>query len=99
MGIYKLIKPDMPNGLESISCMIAKQFYENCQQYLVGCTDRKSVESLYNTTIHSWISYDLSKRQKKRSFNQVLYALANDGKVCKVIKNPESGLHDIVWKN
>ena len=99
MRYSKLVKSDMHNGLESVSCLIAKNFYESCSEFLSGCTDRDSVERLYNSTFNSWIRPEINKKKYFRNFNQVLYALVNDGEVCKVIKNPENGKHDILWRN
>jgi hypothetical protein len=99
MRYSTLVKSDMHNGLESVSCLIAKNFYENCREHLIGCTDRDSVERLYNSTFKYWIKPEIKKKQYFRNFNQVLYALVNDGAVCKVIRNPCNGKHDIIWKN
>ena len=78
-----MVDPDMENGLESVSCKLAKTFYERYGASLHGITKRGALSQFYIDTYETWCPTDLNGQP--RHFKQVLYALVNDGKVVRVV--------------
>lgn len=88
----KVVDPDMENGLESVSCELAKVFYEEHSVELHRMKDRDEIRRFYVNTVGKWASS--SDGPGARHFNQVLYSLCRDGRVCRVANEGKS----ILWK-
>ena len=77
------VAADMDNGLETVSCRLAKTFYERYGASLHGITKRGQLSQFYIDTYDSWCPADLVGQP--RHFKQVLFALANDSKQVRVV--------------
>ena len=88
----EMVDPDMENGLESVSCELAKKFYEHHSKDLHKMKDRDEIRRLYVSTVGKWASS--RDGPGSRHFNQVLYALCRDGNVCRVTNEGKN----ILWK-
>lgn len=77
------VAADMDNGLETVSCRLAKTFYERYGASLHGITKRGQLSQFYIDTYESWCPDDLVGQP--RHFKQVLFALANDTKMVRVV--------------
>ena len=77
------VPSDMENGLESVSCQLASEFYNRYGTSLHGITKRGGLSQLYIDTYDSWCPAKL--KGQPRHFKQVLYALANDTKKVRVV--------------
>lgn len=78
-----MVESDMDNGLETVSCQLARKFYERYGASLHGITKRGALSQFYIDTYESWCPEDLAGQP--RHFKQVLYALANDTKMVRVV--------------
>ena len=78
-----MVESDMDNGLETVSCQLASKFYERYGASLHGITKRGALSQFYIDTYESWCPEDLSGQP--RHFKQVIYALANDTKMVRVV--------------
>ena len=78
-----MVESDMDNGLETVSCRLAKVFYERYGASLHGITKRGQLSQFYIDTYENWCPDDLVGQP--RHFKQVLYALANDTKMVRVV--------------
>jgi hypothetical protein len=78
-----MVESDMDNGLETVSCQLASKFYERYGASLHGITKRGALSQFYIDTYDSWCPEDLAGQP--RHFKQVLYALANDTKMVRVV--------------
>ena len=78
-----MVESDMDNGLETVSCQLASKFYERYGASLHGITKRGALSQFYIDTYESWCPDDLAGQP--RHFKQVLYALANDTKMVRVV--------------
>lgn len=88
---YQMVKPDLSNGVESISLEIAKDFYEKNIMFIHKMDTRQSLSCLFKAT---------SQRSTERNFNQILYAMAYGLNVIRVHKDPNTGKADIIhWTN
>ena len=88
----KMVEPDMDNGLESVSCELAKVFYQNHSRELHRMKDRNQIRRFYVDTVGKWASS--REGPGARHFNQVLYALCRDGRVCRLANEGKT----ILWK-
>lgn len=77
------VAADMDNGLETVSCQLAKVFYERYGASLHGITKRGQLSQFYIDTYDSWCPADLVGQP--RHFKQILFALANDSKQVRVV--------------
>jgi len=77
------VAADMDNGLETVSCLLAKTFYARYGSSLHGITKRGQLSQFYIDTYESWCPADLVGQP--RHFKQVLFALANDTKMVRVV--------------
>ena len=102
-AVPNMVKPNMVNGCESMSCKIAREFYLHNEKVLRNsCTTRESAKELFLKTFRKWATDEMLLRENKRNFNQVLFNLVRDGGVCQVVENPDTGYfnnvqHDIIW--
>ena len=90
--IPDLVEPDLENGLESVSCELAKMFYQDHKKELLRMSDREDIKRLYVSTIGKW-SYS-KNGPGARNFKQILYSLCRDGRVCRVV----DGGRKILWR-
>lgn len=90
--IPEMIAPDMDNGLESVSCELAKKFYNHHSKELHRMKDRDEIRRFYVSTVGKWAAS--RDGPGARHFNQILYSLCRDGKVCRLTNNGKV----ILWK-
>lgn len=76
------IIPDMPFGLESISCELACYFYMKYRNKLIYMDSRRDVEILYMKTFKSWCPVHLINAP--RHVSQVMFAMAYYVCACRV---------------
>jgi hypothetical protein len=88
----EMVNPDMDNGLETVSCELAQKFYEHHSKELHRMKNREDVRRFYVSTVGKWAAS--TDGPGARHFNQVLYALCREGKVCRVTNNGK----EILWK-
>ena len=87
----KKVAPDQQNGTETRSNLIAYCFWKKMGRLLHRFKSRRSINELYNMFISSsYFPEDL--KETPRCFNQVLFSLAFDGKVCRVSRG------QVYWK-
>ena len=88
----EMVNPDMDNGLETVSCELAQKFYEHHSKELHRMKNREDVRRFYVSTVGKWASS--RDGPGARHFNQVLYSLCRDGKVCRLSNEGKA----ILWK-
>ncbi len=91
-----IVVPDLDNGCESTACYIAQTFYNSCRDQITNINNRNKLREFFVTSQRFWFPPELTERNEYRHFDQVLYALVNDGGVCRVRKTSD-GSHAIVW--
>jgi len=91
-----MVVADHPNGCESTACYIAQTFYNCCRDEITNINNRNKLREFFITSQRYWMPPELTERGENRHFDQVLYALVNDGGVCRV-KKTEDGSHRITW--
>ena len=90
--IPDLVDADLENGLESVSCDLAKMFYQDHKNELLRMSDREEIKRLYVSTVGKWST---SKNGPGgRNFKQILYSLCRDGRVCRVVDEGRK----ILWR-
>lgn len=77
-----MITPDMPFGLESISCELACYFYMKYRNKLIYMDSRRDVKILYMKTFKSWCPVHLVNAP--RHVSQVMFAMAYYVCACRV---------------
>ena len=90
--IPEMVAPDLDNGLESVSCKLAEKFYNHHSKELHRMKNRDEIRRYYVSTVGKWAAS--RDGPGARHFNQVLYALCRDGKVCRLTNNGKV----ILWK-
>ena len=88
----EMVDPDMENGLESVSCELAHKFYEHHSKELHHMKDREEIRRFYVSTVGKWASS--RDGPGARHFNQVLFSLCRDGKVCRLVNEGKV----VLWK-
>ena len=83
--------PDNENGTETRSNLIAYCFWKKIGRLIIRFKTRRSLREIYNMFISS-SHFPEDLKETPRSFNQVLFSLCHDGKVCRVVKGK------IQWK-
>ena len=91
-----MVVADQPNGCESTACYIAQTFYNCCVNEITKINSRNKLRDFYIKSQRFWMPPQLTDRGETRHFDQVLYALVNDGGVCRV-KKTEDGSHRVTW--
>ena len=91
-----MVLADREDGCESQACYIAKLFYRNCIHHIKDISNRDKLKDYFIKSHRYWIPAEILERGDLRHFDQVLYALVNDGKVCRV-KKTSSGNHIVLW--
>lgn len=91
-----MVVADLPNGCESTACYIAQTFYNCCRNEITKINNRNQLRDFFIKSQRFWMPPELTERGENRHFDQVLYALVNDGGVCRV-KKTEDGSHRVTW--
>lgn len=91
-----IVQPDRDDGCETVACYIAQTFYNACQYEISKITSRNQLRKYFLNSQKFWMPPELTERNETRHFDQVLYALVNDGKVCRV-KKSQDGSHIVLW--
>ena len=91
-----IVVPDREDGCESTACYIAQTFYNTCRNEITKISSRNKLRTFFVQSQRFWMPPELLERNEYRHFDQVLYALVNDGGVCRV-KKTEDGSHNVVW--
>ena len=91
-----MVVADLPNGCESTSCYIAQTFYNCCVHEITKINSRNKLRDFFVKSQPYWMPPNLTERGENRHFDQVLYALVNDGGVCR-IKKSDDGSHRVTW--
>jgi len=78
-----MVDSDMDNGLETVSCQLATNFYDRYGASLHGITKRGALSQFYIDTYESWCPSNLLGQP--RHFKQILFALANHTKKVRVV--------------
>ena len=87
---FKIV-PDMPYGLESISCELACLFYIKYRNKLMHMESRRDVEILYMKTFKSWCPVHLTIAT--RHVSQIIFALSHYMHACRIFGGK------ILWYN
>lgn len=83
--VHKKVAPDQKNGTETRSNLIAHCFWKKMGRILNRFKSRHCLNELYNMFISSsYFPEDL--KETPRCFSQVLFSLARDGQVCRVVR-------------
>ena len=82
--VDSIVSPDLKNGTESRANIIAHCFWKKMGRLLNRFKSRRSLREIYNMFISS-AHFPEDLRETPRSFNQVLFSLVHDGKVCRVV--------------
>lgn len=93
-----IVVPDRVDGCETIACYIAQTFYNSCRNEIIKISSRNHLRKFFITSQRFWMPVELTQRSENRHFDQVLYALVNDGGVCRV-KKTEDGSHIVLWSD
>ena len=91
-----IVVPDRPDGCESTACYIAQTFYNSCHHEITKISSRNALRKFFINSQKFWMPPELTQRNEYRHFDQVLYALVNDGGVCRV-KKADDGSHNVLW--
>jgi len=91
-----MVVADLPNGCESTACYIAQTFYNCSRNEITKINNRNQLRDFFIKSQRFWMPPELTERGENRHFDQVLYALVNDGGVCRV-KKTEDGSHKVTW--
>ena len=91
-----IVVPDLQNGCESTACYVAQTFYNCCRDHITNINKRNDFREFFITSQRYWFPPELTERNEFRHFDQVLYALVNDGQVCRVVRN-DDGSHGLRW--
>ena len=91
-----IVVPDRDDGCESTACYIAQTFYNSCRNEITKISSRNKLRTFFVQSQRFWMPPELLERNEYRHFDQVLYALVNDGGVCRV-KKTEDGSHTVLW--
>ena len=95
--------PDRADGTERVARNWAKRFYTDNVGFLRNAIhNRKALAYFYKIWRHSpfatlsgfFAEYD---RFHYRHFSQILFALVNDGRVCRVSKSRDTNVNPIIW--
>lgn len=102
LKVPAFVTPDMPDGIESGSVILAKDFYEYfafggqanmCE--LFSCRNKKMVKRLYIDSEAFWKTRN--NQHLVRHVDQVLYALSRHYRLCKVVKNNKIQWNRLTW--
>lgn len=86
-GIPDYVEPDMKFGLESISCELANNLYNVYRNKLIHITSRKKLEQFIIKNYRDIRPPHLCNCE--RHVSQIIFALCNYYRVCRIIKNNE----------
>lgn len=96
------VKPDMPDGIESGSVLLAKDFYEyyaftdaRYMYDLFSCRNKHMLKQLYFSQTSFWKRR--ANQHLNRNFEQVLFALSRHYNLCKVVKNYKIQWNRLSW--
>ena len=81
------VEPDMNFGLESISCELANYLYNAYRNKLIHITSRKRLEQFIIKNYRNIRPVHLCNCE--RHVSQIIFALCNYYRVCRIIKNNE----------
>lgn len=93
-----IVECDMENGCESTACYIARDFYNKNYHQILKISSRNKLRDFFIKSSRFWMPPHLTSRGEFRHFDQVLFALVNDGQVCRV-KKIDDGSHIVLWSD